>query len=201
MKGKGMKETARFDKLISVLSRLSKTKFNYWAEFFLDIPLGVALIILGLRNGAAGYGAAFVTFAGGLLFFSFFEYAIHRWLFHGSVPAIVASHRSHHDDPSGYDATPFFIPALILLSFTGLTVMLEPANFAYMFGGSVALGYVTYGLSHFAIHHHRFHAFFARRWAAHHLIHHRHSSANFGVTSPLWDFIIRTSYPYERIKK
>jgi 4-hydroxysphinganine ceramide fatty acyl 2-hydroxylase len=32
--------------------------------------------------------------------------------------------------------------------------------------------------------------------AAHHLIHHHHPDANFGVTTPLWDIVLGTRYVY-----
>jgi sterol desaturase/sphingolipid hydroxylase (fatty acid hydroxylase superfamily) len=38
----------------------------------------------------------------------------------------------------------------------------------------------------------------ARHWSAHHLIHHRHADANFGVTTPVWDVLLGTRYAYER---
>ncbi len=141
--------------MISVLRdfllQMSRSPVNYWAEFGLDIPLGAALIYLGLRRPDITYSAAFLTILIGLFAFSHFEYIIHRWLFHGSIPIFVQGHLAHHKNPQGYDALPFFLPSLIILD--RLFVLLMPTSYAFLLAGTIAFGYVTYGLGHFSIHH------------------------------------------------
>ena len=173
---------------------MSKTPLNYWAEFAVDIPLGVVLIFAGLRHSELDSIAVFLIILFGLFLFSFIEYSFHRWLMHGSMQIFVQGHRAHHENPLGYDSLPFFLPALILLALTGVFVLLMPASYAFLLTGTIALGYVTYGLSHFIIHHHRFYQHLARNWAANHHIHHYHAETNFGVTTPLWDILIGTRY-------
>ena len=178
--------------------RMSRTPANYWAEFGLDIPLGVALIVAGLRRHDLRPGEAFLTVLLGLFIFSYLEYAIHRWLFHGSIQIFVQGHRKHHENPLGYDALPFFLPSLLILAMTGVFALLMNTSYAFLLSGVMAFGYVTYGLGHFAIHHTRFHQPLARRWAANHLVHHYHPENNFGVTTPLWDLWLGTRYVYKR---
>jgi sterol desaturase/sphingolipid hydroxylase (fatty acid hydroxylase superfamily) len=178
--------------------RMSRTPANYWAEFGLDIPLGVVLIFAGLRHHDIPSGEAFLTILLGLFIFSYLEYAIHRWLFHGSIQIMVQGHRAHHENPQGYDALPFFLPSLLILGMTGLFVLLMPASYAFLLSGVMAFGYVTYGLGHFTIHHTRFRHPLARRWAASHLVHHYHPENNFGVTTPLWDQWLGTRYIYRQ---
>jgi sterol desaturase/sphingolipid hydroxylase (fatty acid hydroxylase superfamily) len=167
---------------------------NYWAEFGLDIPLGVVLILQGLRHHDSHSMEVFLTILLGLFFFSYLEYSVHRWLFHGSVQIIVQGHHLHHKNPQGYDALPFFLPSLVILGLTGVFALLMPPSYAFLLSGVMAFGYATYGLSHFSIHHTRFHQPLARRWAANHLIHHYHLESNFGVTTPLWDILLGTRY-------
>ena len=174
--------------------RMSRSPANYWAEFGLDIPLGVVLIFEGLRHQDIHSIEVFLTIMIGLFIFSYLEYSIHRWLFHGSVQIIVQGHRAHHKNPRGYDAMPFFLPSLVILGLTGVAVLLIPTSYAFLLSGVMAFGYITYGLSHFSIHHTRFHQPLARRWAANHLIHHYHPESNFGVTTPLWDTLLGTRY-------
>lgn len=174
--------------------RMSKTPVNYWAEFGLDIPLGVMLMFGGLRRHDIRPSEVFLTIALGLLFYSYLEYAIHRWLFHGSVEIIAEGHLAHHKNPQGYDALPFFLPALVILGLTGVFFLFMPMGYAFLSAGTMAFGYVAYGLGHFSIHHIRFHHPLARRWAANHLIHHRQIQSNFGVTTPLWDMWLGTRY-------
>ena len=181
--------------------RMSRTPMNYWAEFGLDIPLGVALTIEGLRRHDIHFMKVFLTILGGLFFFSYLEYSVHRWLFHGSVRILVQGHRVHHENPQGYDALPFFLPSLVILGLTGVFVLLMPVSHAFLLSGVMAFGYMTYGLSHFTIHHARFRQPLARRWAAKHLIHHYHPESNFGVTTPLWDILLGTRYVIPNHKK
>jgi sterol desaturase/sphingolipid hydroxylase (fatty acid hydroxylase superfamily) len=199
MQGQIMKQM--FDVVQNAISKTSRTPLNYWAEFAIDIPLGVVLISAGLSHGELNHIAVFLTILLGLFVFSLIEYSFHRWLMHGSIQIFARGHHAHHVNPLGYDSLPFFLPALILLALAGIFVLLMPASYAFLLTGVIALGYVTYGLSHFTIHHHRFHWHFARNWAANHHIHHRHPETNFGVTTPLWDILIGTGYvsDHERI--
>jgi sterol desaturase/sphingolipid hydroxylase (fatty acid hydroxylase superfamily) len=178
--------------VLGSILRMSRTKVNYWAEFCLDIPLGVVLIFNGLRHNDIQAIEVLLTFLLGLFIFSYFEYSVHRWLFHGSVPFIEQGHRAHHENPQGYDALPFFLPSLVVLGLAGIFDLLMPTSYAFLLSGAMAFSYVTYGLSHFIIHHTRFRQPVARRWAANHLIHHYHAETNFGVTTPLWDILLGT---------
>ena len=154
--------------------RMSRSPVNYWAEFGLDIPLGVVLIFAGLRHHDLHFTEVIPIFLLGLFIFSYLEYAVHRWLFHGSVQILAQGHHLHHLNPQGYDALPFFLPSLVILALTGALVFLLPRSDAFLLSGAMAFGYVTYGLGHFSIHHIRFHQPLARGWAAKHLIHHYH---------------------------
>jgi sterol desaturase/sphingolipid hydroxylase (fatty acid hydroxylase superfamily) len=69
-----------------------------------------------------------------------------------------------------------------------------PAGIALFFSGALAAGYASYGLAHSAIHSVRFRRALPLRWAAMHHIHHHHPERNFGVTTPLWDFLLGTRY-------
>jgi hypothetical protein len=131
--------------------RMSRSPVNYWAEFGLDIPLGVMLILEGLRRHDIHSIEVFLTILLGLYIFSYLEYSVHRWLFHGSVRIISQGHNVHHKNPQAYDALPFFLPSLVILGLTGVFVLLMPASYAFLLSGVMAFGYVTYGLSHFTI--------------------------------------------------
>lgn len=184
----------RLDTFLNGISKLSRTPLNYWAEFAIDIPLGALLIYAGLQGGELGPIAVISTILLGLVLFSLIEYSFHRWLFHGSVQIMAQGHHAHHQEPLGYDSLPFFLPALVLLTIAGVLMLLIPAKVVFLLTGTVSLCYVVYGLSHFVIHHHRFHYTLARKWAANHHIHHYHTNSNFGVTTPMWDILFGTYY-------
>lgn len=183
--------------MLTTILKISKTRLNYWAEFAIDIPLGVLLVFAALHHGEFHLIAVILIILLGLFLFSLFEYSIHRWLFHGTVQIMVQSHWAHHENPLGYDSLPFFLPALILLAITGIFDLFMAREYAFLLAATLAFGYVTYGLSHFAIHHHHFHRLLARNWAANHHIHHYHAESNFGVTTPLWDLLLGTHYVYD----
>lgn len=184
----------QFDLALGGIMKMSQTPANYWSEFILDIPVGILLVSVGLHRSDVHPAAAFFALLTGLLVFSFFEYVFHRWIFHGSIRVMVEGHRAHHENPMGYSSLPFFLPALLLLGVVGILVWVIPVGYAFLMTGAIAFGYVTYGLSHFIIHHRHFRLRLPQRWAANHHIHHYHPDSNFGVTTPLWDLLLHTRY-------
>lgn len=179
---------------VDSIVRMSSTQTNYWVEVGVDVTLGLLLIVEGWRLHTGGPLSALLAIALGLFAFSFVEYFFHRWMFHTRIPLFEQGHRMHHEQPLGYDSLPFFLPGAVLLTLTGLCVLVIPTGFAYLMMGSVTFGYIAYGLSHFTIHHVRFKHPLLRRWAGAHHVHHYHPDSNFGVTTPLWDVLLGTRY-------
>jgi sterol desaturase/sphingolipid hydroxylase (fatty acid hydroxylase superfamily) len=180
--------------VLDAIVRMSATRTNYWAEVAVDAVLCVALFIAGWRHHSGGALIALLAFAIGLFAFSFLEYFFHRWMFHTRVPLFEQGHRTHHEQPLGYDSLPFFLPAVVLLILAGVFALLMPSGFALLLTSAITFGYICYGLSHFIIHHVRFQRPWLRRWAGAHHVHHHHPSTNFGVTTPLWDVLLGTRY-------
>jgi sterol desaturase/sphingolipid hydroxylase (fatty acid hydroxylase superfamily) len=179
---------------VDAIVRMSATRANYWAELGVDVALGLLLLGEGWRRHAGGPLTALLALMLGLFAFSFIEYVFHRWMFHARMPLFEEGHRKHHEQPLGYDALPFFLPAAILLALAALFVQIMPTGFALLVAGAITFGYVLYGLGHFAIHHVRFRQPLLRRWAGAHHVHHYHPGSNFGVTTPLWDVLLGTRY-------
>lgn len=180
--------------VLEVMVGMSRSRTNYWLEFVLDTALGLVFLAAGLRHHSAPPLDSALLILSGLFLFSFIEYCLHRWLLHGSQQLFAQGHARHHHNPLGYDSVPFFLPALGLFALIGAGELLMPAGDALLMAGGIAFGYVTYGLSHFVIHHGRFRHALIRDWAAHHHVHHFHPDRNFGVTSPLWDVLLGTRY-------
>ena len=181
-------------RLRASLARLSTTRANARAGLAADAGVAIALFAFGISRHTSGVPAAALTVIAGLLAFTLVEYGMHRWLFHGAAGTVEAGHRKHHDDPTGDDALPFFMPpfGMVLLAAT-LTLVL-PASTALLLASAIAAGYAAYGISHTAIHVTRFRGRLLSRWAAIHHIHHHHPDKNFGVTTPLWDYVFGTRY-------
>ena len=182
-----------FGLVLDSIVGMSRTRANYWLEFVLDTALGMTFLIEGVVRHAPPLAVVPLVLLG-LFVFSFIEYFFHRWLFHGSLGLMAQGHAAHHDNPRGYDSLPFFLPALVLSGLSGLAVLAMPAADALLLSSGIALGYVTYGLSHYLIHHVRFRHALVRKWAAYHHIHHYHPDRNYGVTTPLWDVLLGTRY-------
>ncbi len=179
---------------LDAIVRMSSTRANYWAEVVVDTLLATALVVEGWRHHVGGAASAVLAVLLGLFAFSFIEYFFHRWMFHTRVPLFEQGHRTHHEQPLGYDSLPFFLPAVVLLTLAGLFSLVMPTGFALLIAGAITFGYIIYGLSHFIIHHVRFKQPWLRRWAGAHHVHHHHPETNFGLTTPLWDVLLRTRY-------
>jgi len=179
---------------VDSIVRMSSTQTNYWVEVAIDLVLCVTFLVAGWRLHVGSPLIAMSAVALGLFAFSFVEYFFHRWMFHTRIPLFAQGHRMHHERPLGYDSLPFFLPGAVLLILTGVCVLIIPTGFALLMMGSVTLGYIAYGLSHFTIHHVRFKHPLLRRWAGAHHVHHYHPNSNFGVTTPLWDVLLGTRY-------
>jgi len=176
------------------LARLSGSRFNCYAGLTSDVGVSVALIAAGLWRNDLRISTILGLLLCGLLTFSLIEYSVHRWLFHGQSSMLEEGHRRHHEQPQGYDALPFFAPPLVYLMLSALLTYAMPTSAALLLGGSVAAGYAAYGLSHWSMHAFRFRSAPLRAWAAAHHVHHYHPERNFGVTSPLWDLLLRSQY-------
>lgn len=175
-------------------ARMLSSRTNYWAEFGIDLVLATVLIVEGLRYRSGPLWLVFVAIPLGFFIFSFIEYFFHRWMFHSHIPLFEHGHRMHHEQPTGYDSLPFFLPGMVALGLTALCILVMPVGFACLMMGAATVGYLVYVMSHFIVHHIRFRQPLLMRWAAFHHIHHHHPDKNFGVTTPLWDIILGTRY-------
>ncbi len=177
------------------IARMSTTRTNSRIGLASDAAVAIALLYFGTQRRDIHPLTALASVFFGLVVFSFIEYGLHRWIFHGPARGMMEKgHRRHHQDPLGYDSLPFFLPPLGILGLAALLAAILPTTFALLLSGGLATGYALYGLSHSAIHGVRFRYPPAKRWAANHHIHHRHPDKNFGVTTPLWDMLLKTRY-------
>lgn len=184
----------RFGALQRSMERLSSTPINSWLGLAADVGVSALLLFLGFRLLDVRVVSALLVVCVGIFTFSFVEYCFHRWLFHGSAPMFEQGHNRHHELPLGHDSLPFFFAPLAILALAELLALVTTREIALLFAGGFAAGYAAYGLSHTVIHRMRFQNALTRRWAAAHHIHHCHPHSNFGVTTPLWDIVMRTRY-------
>ena len=182
------------DSVLDAFERMAVTRANYWAAFVFDLGMCLGLAAVAIYRNDMHPVLAVLTFGSGLLIFSLVEYGFHRWLFHGPEHAMERGHRRHHDSPQGMDSLPFFLPPLALVILAGAFDEFLPVSYALLLTSGIAGGYFAYGQCHEWIHRTRFKHPLMRQWAARHHVHHHHPDRNFGVTSPLWDYVFGTRY-------
>jgi 4-hydroxysphinganine ceramide fatty acyl 2-hydroxylase len=184
----------------NLLRAVSSSRANYHASYAMDLASALTVGWLGVR-AADGWPTPVAVFGAGLFAFSFAEYAIHRWLFHGRTGPMRAIHQSHHDQPHDHVALPCISsPVVSVLVWWGLSTAVGPVIASFFWCGFLT-GYVVYGTVHHLEHSIRITALPARwmqrRWAIH-AVHHRLVGSNFGVTTSFWDRVFGTHYQRRR---
>lgn len=155
-----------------------------------------------------------VAFIGGMFFWSFFEYIIHRFVFHfvaeseRALKIVYIIHGNHHEYPRDKQrlimpAVPSLILAVVIfliLYFIASAIGVAEGVFAF-FPGFV-LGYLIYSIMHYAIHawNPPF-KWMKPLWRNHHLHHYKEQEKGFGVSSTLWDHLFGTMYDLKNEKE
>jgi sterol desaturase/sphingolipid hydroxylase (fatty acid hydroxylase superfamily) len=150
-----------------------------------------------------------LTFFSGMFFWSFFEYTMHRFVFHyvahsergKKINYII--HGNHHEYPR--DRERLFMPAapsLIIASALFMLMYLAMGKNVFAFFPGFMLGYLIYGTMHYAIHawNPPF-KWMKGLWRNHHLHHYKHAQKGFGVSSTLWDHVFGTMYDLKNEKE
>ncbi len=176
---------------------MRQSRLGYYADFVVYPFLALALAAAALR-GAAPFAwlewiAAFLV---GLSFWTFFEYILHRFIFH-DFPFFGDLHNAHHADPTAFVGTPtalgvsFILSAILLPLWWGINF-----DFASALTAGFVVGYVWYAGIHHALHHFDIKpdSLLFRAKRRHALHHYARQSCNFGVTNGVWDRVFGTSF-------
>lgn len=140
-----------------------------------------------------------VVFAG-LLAFTFVEYMMHKHFFHMEPDTPVKDklqytvHGVHHDYPKDKDrlAMPPFVSLAYVLIFYGVFTLIM-GDYALYFLPGFLTGYAAYLGVHYMVHSYQPPKNFLKiLWVNHAVHHYKDPDAAFGVSSPLWDYILGT---------
>ena len=138
----------------------------------------------------------------GLLLWTLTEYLLHRFAFHfpaRSKPGkwlVFLFHGNHHQDPRDKTrlvmppggSIPIMLALYYLFSLAVPQPWLQPL-FAFFFAGYLCYDYIHYGVHHFPMRNP-----IAAYLKRHHLKHHYSGEkARYGVSSPLWDLVFRST--------
>jgi len=137
---------------------------------------------------------------GGILFWSFAEYVLHRYVFHFKKDTPWGRrfhflvHGVHHDYPDDKDRLVMPLGASIPMgALFFLLFWATMGNHGWPFFVGFGIGYLTYDGTHFALHHFKMNGAIGKALKKHHMLHHHlDHSGGFGVSSPLWDLVFRT---------
>jgi 4-hydroxysphinganine ceramide fatty acyl 2-hydroxylase len=188
--------------------RMFKSDFM---EFFSHVhpatPLVLYLPVIGYMLYAAFFQSklSVLIVAGlfplGVLSWTLLEYIIHRYVFHYEPKSHFGKqlhfivHGVHHDYPN--DVRRLVMPPSISIPLAIVFWVLFAitfGRFAPPISAGFGFGYVCYDSIHFAIHH-----FAMKRgvwsWLKQYHLHHHYKDdhAGYGVSSPLWDYVFRTT--------
>lgn len=175
------------------------TKTHPIVIYSMYFPVIFFMLYYGHAYKSVGLGAEALLFAGGALFWSLFEYLMHRHLFHMIVESprakkfVYTMHGVHHEFPR--DQERLFmppVPSVIIACVLFFLNYLLMGRYALGFFPGFLFGYIMYGSMHFAIHAFAPPRFLKALWRNHHLHHYKAPDKGFGVSSVLWDLVFRT---------
>mmetsp|Transcript_5212 Transcript_5212/g.9923 ORF Transcript_5212/g.9923 Transcript_5212/m.9923 type:complete len:356 (+) Transcript_5212:176-1243(+) len=171
----------------------------WWMIPLVWLPMAVAALAHALVVQNIAAMAVVQMTLSGIIFWGFLEYTLHRFLFH-SVPSTYwwitlhfLLHGCHHKRPMDAQRLVFppILSAPIVAAITSGILAAMPLDAACCVIGGTVIGYVSYDLTHYYLHHGD-----CRHWSylaflkSTHLAHHyKDHSSGYGVTSPLFDSI------------
>jgi sterol desaturase/sphingolipid hydroxylase (fatty acid hydroxylase superfamily) len=184
--------------VLEAISRAHPITPGLWFGPFILVAWIVSPAKLGVVTTAG-------LFAAGVLFFSFFEYSLHRFVFHGLIRLAARdaryrfvafmAHGYHHEFPN--DRSRLVMPPMISWPLALAFAVVFWAAFGATRGlpllGGAMTGYIAYDWVHYYTHHFRPRWRLGKWMRAYHLRHHfQDHDAYFGISSPLWDVVFGT---------
>lgn len=175
------------------------TKTHPVVVYCMYFPVIAFMLYYGNTTKGLTAGREALLFIGGVFFWSFFEYLMHRHLFHIIVDGprarrfVYTMHGVHHEYPR--DKERLFMPPVpsIIVACTIFFLMHLIIGWnALAFFPGFLFGYILYGSMHYAIHAFAPPKFLKALWRNHHLHHYKSPDKGFGVSSVLWDIVFRT---------
>lgn len=171
-----------------------------------------AIILLPYyASNTLGFSALkiFLLFVGGMFAWTFFEYIMHRFVFHyvSENPRLqritYVMHGNHHEYPR--DRQRLFmppVPSLIISSLLFIIMFGLMGNNVVAFFPGFIFGYLIYGSMHYAIHAWRppF-KWMKPLWRNHHLHHYKSENKGFGVSTHFWDVVFQTGFDLKKEKE
>ncbi|GLU17517.1 hypothetical protein SLE2022_338800 [Rubroshorea leprosula] len=182
---------------------------KWWVIPLVWLPVVCWYVSISIQMGLTPDQVALIV-VGGVFFWTFLEYTLHRFLFHVKTTSYWGNtihyllHGCHHKHPM--DALRLVFPPaataiLCVPLWTLLKLSLPPSVSPALFGGGL-LGYILYDCTHYYLHHGKPSQGFNQNLKTYHMNHHyKLQSKGFGITSPFWDHVFGTHPPAKASEK
>lgn len=188
----------------------SLTKIHYSVPLIFWIPVIIYFIRKSYVYGEMSVSSIILYFIGGLIFWTFAEYVLHRWIFHFHPKSAFGKrihfifHGVHHDYPK--DRLRLVMPLSASIPMAAIIYLLFylfiPEFILASFFAGFLLGYLIYDECHYAMHHANFKSGLFKRIKDHHMLHHyADPEKGFGVSSYIWDVIFDSGFQKKKDKK
>lgn len=182
-----------------VLEALTRT--SPFVTLLVYVPVMVFLLFLGSQNPIA-IGRILLFFIGGMFFWTFLEYILHRFVFHYISESKTSQrihyiiHGIHHHFPRNKERL-FMppVPGLAMVGFLYLIFSFFLGDMVYYFLPGLITGYLCYVFIHYFIHTIKPPKILKPLWTHHFMHHHRFPEKCFGVSTRLWDMAFGTMPP------
>jgi len=188
------------------LERLTKTHpLVIWGIY---LPMTIGLLYFAYTSFEYPFWKIVSVFFTGMLFWTLFEYMMHRFAFHFMAESdrakkiVYLIHGNHHHFPR--DKERLFmppVPSLILsIALFSLQYLLL-GKLAFLFFPGFIIGYLMYGSMHYAIHAWNPPVKWMKPlWRNHHLHHYKDEGKGYGVSTTIWDRVFGTMFDPKKEK-
>ncbi|MCH6198400.1 sterol desaturase family protein [Aquiflexum sp. LQ15W] len=180
------------------LEKLSRTHILIPITLFFLIS--VVCLYFAATTTSISFSIGILVMLAGIFAFTFVEYMMHKHFFHMEPDTPIKDklqysvHGVHHDYPRDKDrlAMPPFVSAAYVLIFYAVFTLIM-GDYALYFLPGFLFGYAAYLGVHYVVHAYQPPKNFLKvLWVNHAVHHYKDPDVAFGVSSPLWDYILGT---------
>jgi sterol desaturase/sphingolipid hydroxylase (fatty acid hydroxylase superfamily) len=165
------------------------------------LPIIAVMLVTGVGR-MSGWESVLLLLAG-YVFWTLFEYWLHRVVFHFEPYNSALGmrlhwmiHGVHHDHPN--DPLRLVMPPSVSLPLGALVLsgfwLILGYDAALVFGGGFLSGYLAYDMLHYHVHHHTPRTALGHKLRELHMRHHfQDDERGFGISAPYWDNVFGTA--------
>ena len=185
-----------------------KERFVRFRSFWIFPLVGGVLLYLTSQGQEHGRSKDLLWLVPiGIFIWTILEYGLHRFLFHIQIPIpnpyvreiVNGSHMLHHAsprDPGKILVHPAYGLVISAILYSVLLGLFPNAFSAAGVMVGIWVGFLYYEAVHYRVHFSLSESGFVARQRRRHFYHHfTNNKLCFGVTSPLWDYVFRTTLP------